>query len=401
VGYLYASGGTLADSFLIKSTPAANMNNDMYGAGGNDIYTIGNAGLTSGIASYVNVNGLGGTDSIVVDDSADPVARTVHINDTSINAVPSDTLFPSAGGGIYGLVATDGVTGSITVKLGSGADTVYFAPVPIGAGTYSIQGNNPTTSPGDMLTLALAVVTSPVFTPGVSGAGSYTFGNRAPMSYTGIETKATDSVAPTLLAAQYAFNPPGGSLPSVDFQFSENVAPGLFNTYFDLNNLTTGEWFSDPYWTHTYDVGTNTAHYQFTGLAVGVLPDGNYRAYLDRVTDLAGNLMTAFVPPTFFVLRGDANHDASVDTMDFNILAANFGTAGKTFSQGNFDYDPAGSVDSVDFNLLAANFSKALSSSDALSTNAPRRSLITTSRRSAATALRKQFELDVAAMTSQ
>ena len=49
-----------------------------------------------------------------------------------------------------------------------------------------------------------------------------------------------------------------------------------------------------------------------------------------------------------------------MDTVDFNILAANFSQSGKTFSQGNFDYDSTGSVDTIDFNLLAANFGKML-----------------------------------------
>jgi hypothetical protein len=48
-----------------------------------------------------------------------------------------------------------------------------------------------------------------------------------------------------------------------------------------------------------------------------------------------------------------------VDTLDFNFLAANFGTAsGTVWAQGDFNYD--GSVDTTDFNLLAANFNATL-----------------------------------------
>ena len=53
---------------------------------------------------------------------------------------------------------------------------------------------------------------------------------------------------------------------------------------------------------------------------------------------------------------GDANLDLNVDTVDFNLLAANFSGTGKNWGQGDFNYD--GAVDTVDFNLLAANFSK-------------------------------------------
>ena len=45
-------------------------------------------------------------------------------------------------------------------------------------------------------------------------------------------------------------------------------------------------------------------------------------------------------------------------TIDFNSLAANFNGTGKTFSQGNFNYDANGAVDTTDFNLLAGNFGK-------------------------------------------
>src|SRR5262249_9032927 len=56
-----------------------------------------------------------------------------------------------------------------------------------------------------------------------------------------------------------------------------------------------------------------------------------------------------------YTAYGDANLDKTVDTSDFNILAANFGGTGKRWSQGDFNYD--GACDTLDFNALAANFS--------------------------------------------
>ena len=66
-----------------------------------------------------------------------------------------------------------------------------------------------------------------------------------------------------------------------------------------------------------------------------------------------------------YTLYGDATLNRTVDTIDFNILAVNFSQTGKTFSQGNFDYDALGNVDTIDFNLLAANFSKTLAPASA------------------------------------
>jgi hypothetical protein len=93
-------------------------------------------------------------------------------------------------------------------------------------------------------------------------------------------------------------------------------------------------------------------------IPAGRLPDGAYRAQLAGGTliDAAGNVQSAAQTFDFFMLTADANRDRVVDTVDFNILAANFSQSGRTFSQGNFDYDAAGNVDTIDFNLLAARF---------------------------------------------
>jgi hypothetical protein len=53
-------------------------------------------------------------------------------------------------------------------------------------------------------------------------------------------------------------------------------------------------------------------------------------------------------------MRADANLDGTVDTLDFNVLAANFGASGTYWVRGDFNYD--GTVDTLDFNSLAANF---------------------------------------------
>jgi hypothetical protein len=53
---------------------------------------------------------------------------------------------------------------------------------------------------------------------------------------------------------------------------------------------------------------------------------------------------------------GDVNLDSLIDTIDFNLLAANFGAAGAGVGWASADFTGDGSVDTVDFNLLASNF---------------------------------------------
>jgi hypothetical protein len=59
-----------------------------------------------------------------------------------------------------------------------------------------------------------------------------------------------------------------------------------------------------------------------------------------------------------YTLCGDANLDGAVTLTDFNLLAANFGQANKSWFDGDFNYD--GAVDLIDFNVLAENFGHSL-----------------------------------------
>ncbi len=110
-----------------------------------------------------------------------------------------------------------------------------------------------------------------------------------------------------------------------------------------------------------YNSATDTATFKFSGTFGSILPDGNYRATV-IASDVAINdePMTEDLILDFHVLAGDANADRTVNMTDYNILASNFGQTGKTFSEGNFDYDPAGTVNMADYNILAANFGAVL-----------------------------------------
>jgi hypothetical protein len=144
---------------------------------------------------------------------------------------------------------------------------------------------------------------------------------------------------------------------SLVYQFSENVQPALITADVDLQNTSTSTTILPGQMSLGYvsNVGTIT----FTGLSNQILADGNYTATLTGVTDVAGNALPTDVL-NFFFLMGDANHDATVDTTDFNILAAHFSQSGN-YGDADFNYD--GTVDTTDFNLLASNFSATLAAS--------------------------------------
>lgn len=139
--------------------------------------------------------------------------------------------------------------------------------------------------------------------------------------------------------------------------FDQNVSASLSPNDLLVENLTT------PFATVTvgnigFNVGTNVATFALST----IIPDGNYRATVlaNGVTNAFGDVLLQNFSFDFFFLNGDATRNRSVGGEDFSILATNFGTAGKTFSQGNFSYDDLGNVDSADFNILASQFGKTL-----------------------------------------
>jgi hypothetical protein len=166
-----------------------------------------------------------------------------------------------------------------------------------------------------------------------------------------------DSTAPAVNSASFQFQT-GHSLV---YQFSENVFGSLTPSDLTVLNQTTGQPIAASSIALNYGAN-NTATFTFPGLSNGLLPDGNYQITLSGagVTDAAGNPLPANNVLTTFFLTADANRSKTVDSVDFNILTANFGKTGQNFGQGNFDYSANGSVDSIDFNLLASKFNVTL-----------------------------------------
>jgi hypothetical protein len=119
--------------------------------------------------------------------------------------------------------------------------------------------------------------------------------------------------------------------------------------------------------TPTYHGPSRTAT---VGFEAGILPAGNYRVTLQAgsVSNVVGAALEADYKMEFFVLPADANHNRTVDFSDLVILAQNYGMAGRSFSQGNFNYDPAGNVDFQDLVLLAQRYGTTLPPPDVVAT---------------------------------
>jgi len=184
----------LNDAFQIFGT-SPGVAHALYGQGGTNSYSVGGIFPTTvqGVNSPVQIFGSGGTDNIILRNDEDNLARTYHVSQNTVGAAPGDNLF-----GPGGYVGFHSLVGTLTINNGNGADTIYAQPNISTA--LAFHGSNPTAAPGDTLNLVFAEVLDPVFTPGGTGAGGYTFGNRAPLNYTGIETGPTIDLGPVLLS---------------------------------------------------------------------------------------------------------------------------------------------------------------------------------------------------------
>jgi hypothetical protein len=288
-----ADAGSSGDNFQIFGTNPGEFV-ELNGEGGNDQYIFGSIFTVTlqTVLSPVRVNGGTGADLITLHNPDDNAARTYHVTQSRVGGNAGDNLFPT---GAY--VEFFAVTGSLTINNGNGADTIYAQP---NATTpLVINGGNPTVAPGDVLNLALAGVS--VTSSPAAGAisGTYTFSGRADLSFSGIETRNADAVAPQILSR--SFNPTVGGQ-SISFTFDDNVSASL-----GLSSLTVSS-VNSANLSYQYDSVTNTATWTFPGLG-GTLPSGQFSASLFGAADNAGNVATGSTTWSFLWVNGTAAAD--------------------------------------------------------------------------------------------
>jgi hypothetical protein len=160
-----------------------------------------------------------------------------------------------------------------------------------------------------------------------------------------------DTLAPTVAAGAFAYQ----TSHNISFSFNEDVSGTIGVEDLSVRKQGDPSDLSTNGVTKTYGVG-NVATFTYTGQ----IPNGTYHGKLITagVTDAAGNAVSSDGGFDFFVLAADGNRNGTVEITDFNILAANFGKSGETFTQGNYDYSSDGTITLLDFNVLAANFGK-------------------------------------------
>ncbi len=171
-----------------------------------------------------------------------------------------------------------------------------------------------------------------------------------------------DTVAPTVTGSQFQFE----TAQRVVVNFSENVSASVSASDITVQNLTTNQTIpATGNWTIANTPSSTTVNFS------PLLPDGRYRVTFSAagITDAAGNPLAASAVVNFHVLAGDANRDQQVNFDDLLILAANYNSSPRTFSQGDFDY--SGTVNFDDLLLLAAKYNTGVPAAPATLLAAP------------------------------
>ncbi len=312
--YLWTNGATQTDIFDVRSIRTDSVSGFDGGDGDNQFF-VGDNQLTSGILGGLQFYPTLGTNSVTIDNSADIMGRVVHVDITDVGAAPGDDLFGPGGFLLY-----SNFSGPLTVKLGTGDDTVYVAPHPYTP--IVIDDPNPAVQEStDFLGLALAQVTNPAFTANGANAGTYTFDDAASITYTGMENTMIDDTSPQVVSTVFLDSP----VHRVRFEFNEDISAIFRAEDLILTDLGTGLPLELGPMALSYDYTTNTAEFNFPGLPGGQLPTGDYRATLnDRVSDLFGNPLAPYAPFDFNVasatVDGDFNDDGVYDVWDIDAL---------------------------------------------------------------------------------
>ncbi len=164
------------DTLNILRDPAG-LTVQLFGQGGDDSFTVGNGDLTQLLSSVNVIGGDGSRDALGVSDFNRSSAVDYYVDPTTfaicMDPNPMDVL-----------VHFDGTLEFAYLIGTQGAN--QFDVTPSSSTVININGENPTTAPGDFLSVRFAGVTNPQLINS-AGNGLWTFGNRQPVVFENIE----------------------------------------------------------------------------------------------------------------------------------------------------------------------------------------------------------------------
>jgi polygalacturonase len=303
---------------------------DQFNLGSQDI--PGNALISTKIASLTTANSGAKAGVMFRDGTAVGAAFVAVVEQTNKQVLMLYRTTP--GGAVQSSALAGDTTSAKYVKLTRVGNV--FTPF------YSTNGTS-WTSLASPVTIAMLTVKGGVCESSANTSTATT------ATFVGA-TVINDSTAPAVTDKKYLFST---SLNQLSFTFSEDVSASVSKNSLSVVSSPGGTPITVQ--SMTYTAGTNVA----TFTLATPLADSNYTATLNgaTTTDPVGNSLSggnATLP--FFVLPGDVNRDGTVNLLDLNAIATNFGATGPsaTFANGNVDFQNG--INIADFNVLAAQF---------------------------------------------
>lgn len=238
---------------------------------------------------------------------------------------------------VNAMAAAGGTSATITWRDNSQIETGYVILQRTNGGSFQQIG-------------AVAGNTTSFTVTGLTTANRYTFIVRA-IRTDGREGSSIESPLQSTanINVSGTFNyiiPAGNSIRHhVTLDFGQEVL-GIDASDILLYNLKTGTVISGAVF--NYDSQTHVATLTFptsintisNGMS-GLLPDGNYSLMIpaNSITTTAGVPLDQDFNLEFFFFSGDHNHDRRVDISDLYTMATNWFMDGKTFAEGDYDYN--------------------------------------------------------------
>jgi hypothetical protein len=326
------------DTISVENTKQGQLLSVNTGAG-DDTINLGSPTTPENLTGAATIDGGDGSDVLNWNASGETHGWYYDLTPTSLTRT------------FLGLFTHRGME-SVKLIAGSGPDEVRVVPGATTAFAVVAGGPGIGVQPADSLLYLPNGATNVQRSMTGADAGSYTSGNRMPVTFNQVEElPAIDVTPPAVISGTFEISPG----PQLRLSFSERVSATLAAEDVSIRNLATGQTFHPQF--VDYDLLTDVAVFRLP-----LMPDGDYRANIEAggVADASGNALSASFVLDFFLLAGDANRDRRVDFADLVILAQNYNRGGKTFGEGNFDFDPAGNVDFNDLVVLAQNYNVSL-----------------------------------------
>jgi len=173
--------------------------------------TVGltNLGATLSLGTLANVslsgvttlNATGGTMAVSLNmaslgfQDGSPNPDVVSISTTTGGVMNVTVQSDSTGTPVSVFSGLASGVGSFTLNGSNDPEAFLIDETNGGLPALTINGNGPTTAPGDTLAVNTTNATGTTLTPGAPGAGTYTFTNRSPIAFTGIENPTTAIVS--------------------------------------------------------------------------------------------------------------------------------------------------------------------------------------------------------------